>query len=164
MPAGEQSRYGFRRATLSDLPLLTTWQSNRHVRDWWGDEPAYDEDHLDDPRVTQWIVALDGTPFAYMQDYDVHGWDEHPFFHLPAGSRGIDQFIGEVALTGKGHGPAFIRQKMSALFDAGAPVIATDPHPENARAISAYRKAGFQIVGAPKETKWGVILPMTAER
>ncbi len=95
-----------------------------------------------------------------MQDYTVHGWEDHYFFPLPKGSRGIDQFIGEPDMIEKGHGSAFIAERLKTLFEEGAPVVATDPHPENARAIAAYKRAGFMEFGAPLETRWGPILPM----
>jgi aminoglycoside 6'-N-acetyltransferase len=110
--------------------------------------------------VALWTVSADGRPFAFMQDYDVHGWEGHHFGHLPAGARGIDQFIGEVDMIGHGHGPAFIARRVEAMFEAGAPVIATDPHPDNGRAIAAYRRAGFDVAGPPGETQWGLALPM----
>lgn len=147
---------------MNDLPLLRTWQSLPHVRAWWGSDQPFDEEELRDTRVSRWIVELNGEPFAYMQDYSVHGWEKHHFGHLPPGSRGIDQYIGEPAMIGCGHGPAFIRQRMHQLFAAGAPVIAVDPHPANIRAVAIYRKLGFRIAGVERETPWGVILPMEA--
>ena len=63
-----------------------------------------------------------------------------------------------------GHGSAFISARMRVLFDAGAPVIATDPHPDNKRAISVYTKLGFETFGPPQETEWGLILPMKVSR
>ena len=65
-------------------------------------------------------------------------------------------------MVGRCHGPAFLAQRMGELF--GAPVLAVDPHPENARAIAAYRKVGFEVAGEPPDTEWGVILPMEARR
>jgi aminoglycoside 6'-N-acetyltransferase len=102
-----------------------------------------------------WIVEQRGRPFAYAQDYSPHDWTPHPFSHLPLGSRGIDQYIGEPDLIGHGHGSAFVREHCDQLFAAGAPVIGTDPHPDNGRAIGAYEKAGFKIMTAPVETRWG---------
>lgn len=147
---------------MEDLPLLRWWQDLPHVREWWGDDEPFDEGDLHDARVSRWIVELDGKPFAYMQDYSVHGWEGHHFGHLPPGSRGIDQYIGDPAMIGGGHGTAFIRQRMQEIFAAGAPVIAVDPHPANARAIAVYRKLGFRIAGAERATPWGLILPMEA--
>lgn len=156
----ETDRYVFRRVTPSDFGLLTEWLSRPHVQKWWDTVETYPERKLADPRVRLWIVSITERPFAFIQDYTVHGWKDHHFYELPSGARGIDQYIGEPHLTGKGHGPAFISQHVKMLFDEGAPVVATDPHPENARAISAYRKAGFREFGPPQETRWGLICPM----
>jgi len=155
--------YVFRPVTLDDLPLLGTWQGFPHVREWWDDGEPFTVDELLDKRVSRWIVELDGAPFAYMQDYSVHGWEEHHFGHLPPGSRGIDQYIGVPGMLGCGHGKAFIRQRMQELFAAGAPVIAVDPHPENMRAIAVYRKLGFRVAGKARKTPWGCILPMETQ-
>lgn len=156
----ETIRYTFRKATAADLDLLQDWQHRPHVREWWESvEPGTARD-FEDKRVARWIVGLAGRPFAYMQDYTVHGWEDHPFFDLPEGSRGIDQFIGERDMIGKGHGPAFIAQRLKKLFDQGVPVVATDPHPDNARAIAAYKKAGFKELRPSEDTPWGLILPM----
>lgn len=139
---------------------MSHWQQMPHVREWWGDdEPAADLD-LNDPRVTRWIVSLAHRPMGYIQDYDVHGWDDHHFGHLPPGSRGIDQFIGEPDLIGLGHGTRFISARVEMLFEAGAPMVATDPDPGNARAIAAYKKVGFRATDPAMETRWGRIFPM----
>ncbi|WP_415919806.1 GNAT family N-acetyltransferase [Tateyamaria sp. SN6-1] len=157
-------RYRFRPVRRDDRDLLMRWQRADHVRRWWGTgDPLSDQD-LADTRVARWIVSQDDRPFAYMQDYDVHGWADHHFAHLPAGSRGIDQYIGVADMLGAGHGPGFMNQHLHTLFAKGAPVIATDPHPENARAIAAYRKCGFAPAGPPQDTPWGRILPMTTQR
>lgn len=162
MTAADQ--YSFRKATLGDLPLLAKWQSNPHVRAWWDSDQPYDAEDLADSRVARFIVSTAGRPFAFMQDYNVHGWEDHHFAGLPKGSRGIDQFIGDPEMIGVGHGSAFIGARMRALFDAGVPVIGTDPHPANERAIAVYKKLGFEPSGPPQETRWGLILPMLAAR
>ncbi len=153
------AQYHFRAATLGDLPLLSHWQAQPHVSRWWDDAPAFDTHDLADPRLSHWIVEYRGTPLGFLQDYAVHGWSNHHFAYLPDGARGIDQFIGEAAILAQGHGPAFVAQRVEALFAAGAPVVATDPHPDNARAIRAYEKAGFACTGGAMETEWGRVLP-----
>jgi aminoglycoside 6'-N-acetyltransferase len=132
-----------------------------HVVQYWGPadaEPAAET--LADPRVAMWIVAYRGRPFAYAQDYSPHDWDNHPFSHLPSGARGIDQYIGEPGMIGRGHGSAFVRLHCERLFAAGASAIGTDPHPDNVRAIRAYQKAGFAIASGPVDTRWGRALLM----
>ena len=107
-----------------------------------------------------WIVEHRGRAFAYAQDYSPHDWTQHHFSYLPLGSRGIDQYIGEPDLIGRGHGSAFVREHCDRLFAAGAPVIGTDPHPNNGRAVGAYENAGFKIAAGPAETPWGRALLM----
>jgi len=150
--------YRFRPVTPADLPLLYEWRAQPHWAEWWGAAEMDDdffEEAMADPHTATWIVELDGRPFAYAQDYDPHAWEGHPFEHLPPGSRGIDQSIGASDMLGRGHGSAFVRQHCERLFATGVPAIGTDPHPDNARAIRAYRKAGFKIVSSPVDTPWG---------
>ncbi len=157
-------RYSFRPAALGDLETLADWQRRPHVARWWDSAPNFTEDELANPRVARWMVETEANAFAFMQDYDVHGWSQHHFDYLPQGSRGIDQFIGLPDMIGCGHGPRFIADRLNSLFNDGAPVIATDPHPDNARAIAAYKKSGFRVVGNPRPTQLGIILPMEAHR
>lgn len=156
--------YGFRRVEPDDLPMLNAWIKRPHVARWWGTDAALDGDDLADPRCALWVVSLGDVPFAYMQDYDVHGWPDHHLGTLPPGSRGIDQYIADPALLGAGHGPAFIRQRLEAMFAASVPAVGTDPHPDNARAIAAYGKAGFRVMGGPVDTPWGRCQPMRCDR
>ncbi len=158
------NRYTFRKVTIADLDLLLEWQSRPHVSEWWDSVEPCEPAELQDPRVARWIVATADRPFAYIQDYTVHGWEDHHFFQLPKGSRGIDQLIGEPDMIDKGHGSAFISERLKTLFDEGVPIIATDPHPDNARAIAAYRKSGFREIGPPQNTPWGRVLPMKVSR
>ena len=135
------------------------------MREWWSDGDPFDASDLESPLFAAWIVETGGRPFAYMQDYAVHGFEaDHHLGSLPFGARGIDQFIGEPDMLGHGHGTAFIGQRMAALFDGGVPAIGTDPHPDNARAIAAYGKLGFRPLGPPLETRWGPVLPMAVGR
>jgi len=156
--------YRFHKATVDDLDMLVEWHSHPHVSAWWGSGQPYDKGKLNDTRVARWIVTANERPFAFMQDYSVHDWEDHHFSQLPKGSRGIDQFIGDPTMIGLGHGTRFIAARVRVLFEEGAPVVATDPHPDNARAIAVYRKLGFEAFGSPQETEWGLILPMRINR
>ena len=150
--------YHFRSVIRADFPLLLRWRETPDVLRWWGawDDAETDfERHLADPNIAMWIVEHEKRPFAYAQDYDPHAGDPHPFSHLPPGSRGIDQYIGEPSMLDRGHGTAFLRQHCDRLFAAGAPAIGTDPHPDNLRARRAYEKAGFTAVSGPVDTRWG---------
>ena len=140
--------YVFRTMTAADLPMIKRWLALPHVREWWGDP---DEQYqlvsgdLDEPAMDQFIVSAGGSDFAYIQCYDLTAWNSGFGVH-PAGTRGIDQFIGEPDMIDRGHGPAFIRAFIERVLSDGAPRVVTDPDPANARAIRAYEKAGFEKV------------------
>ena len=108
-------------------------------------------------------MSLDDRPFAYVQDYDPHAWVNHHFATLPQGAEGIDQFISEPDMIGRGHGSAFIRAHVDQLFTRGAPAVGTDPHPTNRRAIRAYEKAAF-VRDIEQHTNWGRALLMVRFR
>jgi aminoglycoside 6'-N-acetyltransferase len=141
--------------STADLPLVRRWLANPHVVEWWG---APDEqfvmvsEDLDHPAMDQFIVATGDRPFGYLQCYSPEAWEPHPFGRQPAGTRGMDQFIGVADMIGCGHGSAFIREFVDALLATDVPRVLTDPAPANARAIRAYEKAGFrseQVVDTP---------------
>src|ERR1700735_5396981 len=138
--------YVFRPMLSGDLPMIRRWLETPEVVRWWGDPDEQYElvsGDLDHPDMDQFIVAADDRPFGYIQCYALSTWNES-FGPQPEATRGIDQFIGEPAMIGQGHGSAFIRQFADGLLASGIPRIVTDPDPDNARAIRAYTKAGFQ--------------------
>ena len=141
-----QARYQFRPLAAGDLPLVKEWLEAPHVAQWWGDADeqfALVSGDLEHPAMNQFIVTHDGRPFAYVQGYDPGAWPVAALGPQPAGTRGIDQFIGEADMRGHGHGSAFIRCFIDCLLARGAPRVNTDPDPDNKRAIRAYEKAGF---------------------
>jgi aminoglycoside 6'-N-acetyltransferase len=141
--------YAFRAMTRADLPMVRRWLQTPEVVRWWGNPDEQYElvsGDFDHPDMDQFIVTLEERPFAYLQCYRLSTWNQG-FGDHPRETRGIDQFIGEPELIGCGHGSQFIRQFVDEAFRAGAPLVLTDPDPENARAVRAYEKAGFERVG-----------------
>jgi aminoglycoside 6'-N-acetyltransferase len=137
--------YEFRAMTADDLPLVKRWLAMPHVAEWWGepeDQFGLVTGDLTELAMDQYMVMTDNRPFAYLQCYDLAAWNSG-FGPQPQGARGIDQFIGELDMIGRGHGSAFIRNFADGLLAAGTPRILTDPSPQNLRAVRAYEKAGF---------------------
>ena len=137
--------YVFRLMTRADLPLIGSWLALPHVMEWWGDaeeQYALVSGDLDEPAMDQYIVSMAGRPFGYLQCYDLTEWNTG-FGPQPPSTRGIDLFIGEPDMIGRGHGSALIRRFVDNRLQSGAPRIITDPDPANRRAVSAYAKAGF---------------------
>jgi aminoglycoside 6'-N-acetyltransferase len=156
--AATNGPYRFRPVMPADLALLRRWRDSPEVLPWWGawEHPEAElEAHLSDPAMALWIVEHGGRPFAFAQDYACHAWDPHPFSYLPAGSRGVDLYIGEPDMLDRGHGSALLRQSCDRLFGLGVPAVGTDPHPDNVRAIRPYEKAGFVVASGPVDTRWG---------
>jgi aminoglycoside 6'-N-acetyltransferase len=138
--------YAFQPMTSVDLPMIRRWLDTPEVVRWWGDPDehyALLSGDLDHPDMDQFVVAVDDHPFGYIQCYALSTWNQG-FGLQPLATRGIDQFIGEPEMIGRGHGSAFIRQFGDSLLASGIPRIVTDPDPENVRAVRAYAKAGFQ--------------------
>jgi aminoglycoside 6'-N-acetyltransferase len=138
--------YTFHPILSGDLSLIRTWLETPEVVRWWG-QPAEqyalvngDRDH---PDMDQFIVAIDNHPFGYIQCYALSTWNQN-FGPQPPRTRGIDLFIGEPDMIGRGHGSSFIRQFADILLTSGIPRVVTDPDPDNGRAVRAYAKAGFQ--------------------
>ena len=153
--------YLIRPVSEADLPLLTRWRHQPHVRRWWGEPDVEDEaEKLTDTRIAMWVVQLEDRPLGFIQDYDVHGWTPHPFDYLPAPSRGMDVYIGEHDLMGSGHGTAFIRQHVATLFAQGIRAIGIDPHPDNLAARAAFGQAGFTFRSGPVQTPWSLAVLM----
>jgi aminoglycoside 6'-N-acetyltransferase len=142
-----ECRYEFRPMTAQDLPMVQRWLQTSHVRQWWGDpvvQFGLVSEDLAHPAIDQFIVTADDRPFAYLQCYDPTPWPDHGFGDLPAGVRGIDQFIGEADMIERGHGSAMVKRFVDTLLATGTPSVITDPDPANSRAIRAYEKAGFE--------------------
>ena len=154
--------YQFRPAERSDLLLLRGWLNAPHVRLWWDDpdaQVATIAEHLDATIVKPFIALMLDRPIGYIQAYDPHIEIDHPYADQPAGTVGIDQFIGIPELTGLGHGPAMIKAFCRRLFAEGTRRVITDPDPANSHAISAYEKAGFSR-NEIRDTEYGTVLLM----
>lgn len=144
--------YTFRKLTRADMTLFHHWLEQPHLGGWWGDaatewahrEPGIESNLAYENPTDMRIVELNGTPFAYIQDYDVHAYTMPHCADLPAKSRAMDSFLGDPAYLGQGHGSGFIHARAIQLLAEGAPLIAVDPDPANTRAIAAYTRAGFR--------------------
>ncbi len=149
------TRITFRPLRSEDLPLLVEWLTRPHVVEWFGPPDSIDDlrrECLDDQpesRVRAYVAFADDRPIGFIQSYVAFnaggGWwpDERD-----PGARGIDQFLAEESLLGRGLGTAMIRAFVEQLFsDPAVTKVQTDPSPANARAIRACEKAGFERLG-----------------
>ena len=158
------AQYAFRPLSADDLPLIERWLKVPHVAEWWHEERQLERirANIGDPKIEALLVHADDRPIGYLQCYDPHAETDHPYRTQPAGTRGIDQFIGEADMIDRGHGSALTRVFVERLFAGGAPRVITDPNPVNKRAVRAYEKAGFRGEGLI-DTPWGRTLLMVCK-
>lgn len=139
-----------RALTLADLPTLTAWSAEPHVRHRWGTETAADEivAHIGHATVMPYLIVDAGKPVGYLQTYHANPDEFWAGHDLPRETYGLDLFIGPAALLGRGIGSRAIRlavRHLASLPDAAR--IHIDPSPDNAVAIHVYAKAGFVAQG-----------------
>lgn len=139
------------------LPLLERWLRAPHMREWWGDpdiELGYIRDMLEGRDTTRpFIFFVDGQPVGYIQYWFIgHHQNEtwiadHPWLaELPSTAIGVDLSIGEPKLLSQGIGSIVLKTFVDTLVADGHETIIIDPDPANARAIKAYRNAGFRPI------------------
>jgi aminoglycoside 6'-N-acetyltransferase len=164
--AGEARSYEFRRASAGDLELIGGWLRQRHVAKWWrnGDEQlAQIRAHIAGDGTESYVVAIDGRPFGYVQCYATAASPIAVVRSQPAGSRGIDLFIGEPGYLRNGHGHLMLRRFAERLHCEGAPRLVADPDPRNIDAIGCFGRAGFTPAGI-YAAAGGKVLLMTRDR
>ena len=154
--------YTFRYVASDDLSVLAIWLKEPRVLHWF-DDPEYIvslEKNLKDSRIQMRLALYNNNPIAYVQDYDIHKWEDHHLAYLPPGSRGIDTFIGSEKWMGKGHGAKYLSLLCNMHVDRGVPALGVDPHPMNVPARRAYEKIGFRKDGVV-DSEWGEVLTMS---
>ncbi len=150
-------RLRIRKMTYDDLDVMVTWLNDPRVLAFY-EEPPSDFDRVTrkyGPRidgnhdVTPCIVEYDDVPIGYLQYYKMQADALKSLDYPSPGNQllyGIDQFIGEPALWGKGIGTEMIRMTLSYLEKQGVSKVLLDVKKSNGRAIRSYEKCGFTPV------------------
>jgi aminoglycoside 6'-N-acetyltransferase len=152
----------FRPLERSDLPLLADWLGRLHVAQWWrgaSDLAAVEAEYgpmIDGSDPTEGFIAVgEGLPFAFLQRYRL---DDNPAWQraivaalAEAGveavgpSAGIDYFIGDETMIGRGLGRRMIAHFVDLPWDRhpdiSTVVVAVDQG--NVASWRALEGAGF---------------------
>jgi RimJ/RimL family protein N-acetyltransferase len=153
----------FRPLRREDVPLVHAWRQRAHVRRWWSSvETLEDAERKYLPRIEGreptdvYLIVADDRPIGMIQTYMVDDYPSGWPIELEPGVAGVDLFIGEPELIGRGLGTeviqAFVREIVFANPEATACVA--DPDVRNLASIRAFEKAGFlplAIVQVPGE-------------
>ena len=151
--------FTFEPLSEDDLDLVRTWLLHPHVQRWYDDVAGddYPDDTIADYRLAirgddptdHFVAQLDERPIGLIQSYLVDSDDEYAaMVSLERPAFGIDLFIGEPDLIGRGHGPALIRAFLRDIGFAryGVELCVIGPSRSNVSAIRAYEKAGFRFL------------------
>ena len=149
-------RVAFRPLSASDLPLVHDWLQRGHIRRWWTDRATYDEvvQHylpaIEGSEPTDlYLILSDDQSVGFIQTYRVSDNPEYrDLVAVEDGVAGVDLFIGEQDLTGRGFGSEaldrFVRDIVFSDPDIHACIA--DPDAENHASLRAFEKAGFHAV------------------
>jgi aminoglycoside 6'-N-acetyltransferase len=147
---------GFRPLGRDDLPLVHAWLSREHVASWWGGAPTFAEVEAEylpgiagSEPVELFAILGDGAPIGVIQTYRVADHPEAWPFDVGPGAAGVDLYIGEPELIGRGLGPDVLRRFVAEVVFADPETTAcvADPDVGNRASIRAFEKAGFTTVG-----------------
>ena len=151
--------YAFAPLREEDLELMRRWLLEPHVERWWNDgvKTPYPAAELEDYREAihgndptyRYLAKIDGRPVGMLQHYRIGDSAEYAeALALGEDAIGVDLFIGEADLIGRGHGPAMLRQFLRdvAFPFHGLDVCVIGPSVKNRAAIRAYEKAGFRAL------------------
>ena len=145
---------GFRPLTEADLGLVEIWLRREHVARWWRDDigeaiAEFRAGIAGTDAAEYFLIVVDGRPVGLIQTYlasDHPDWDA--VVRVGPAVAGVDLFVGEPELIGRGVGPRilaeFVREVVFA-DPATHAVVATVEEP-NRRSWRAFEKAGFRHV------------------
>lgn len=140
----------------NDYDIMVKWLNDSRVLEFYEESPADLEKVTKKygPRiegrhyVKPCIVEYNNKPIGYIQYYEVqenglksYGYPQNHDIY------GIDQFIGETELWGKGIGTSMILLMLNYLSNLkNATRVVLEVKNNNSRAISCYKKCGFRKI------------------
>lgn len=155
IPDQQVAAIEFRPLCRADLPAMLQWLSDPDVRRWYSEgelslenlEGHYGPGVDGVGPVDQYIIRIDGRDAGFIQAYVID--DEPDYAHqleVEPGAVGIDMFIGEPAIRGRGWATSVLRAFVEriAFGTMHAPIAIIAPDPAYERAIHVYAKAGFR--------------------
>jgi aminoglycoside 6'-N-acetyltransferase len=143
-----------RAMTHSDLPALTRWLQEPHVRRWWHNDGEPTEDrvrqryapHVDGRTPTRmWVVEVNGRSVGFVQDYRIRDYPGFALLTPDPDAIGVDYAIGEPGWAGRGLGARMLWAWMQGAhrrFPDATSYFAAPDH-ANAASLRILDKAGF---------------------
>jgi ribosomal protein S18 acetylase RimI-like enzyme len=143
------------------------WLRKPHVAKWYAAAPdtfaevaaKYGPRTQEGNTVRAFIVAMDGRDIGYIQVYAIEDFAQYASdIGAERGVEGVDVFLGEEDVVGRGIGTQVIRRFVDEVVFRGDGALAcvAGPLEGNLASIRAFEKAGF--------ARWKVVKPESGER
>ena len=97
-----------------------------------------------------YLILSEDRPAGFIQTYRVSDYPEYrDLVNVEDGVAGVDLFVAEPELTGRGFGSQALRRFVAEIVfsDPGIHACIADPDAENGASLRAFEKAGFIAVG-----------------
>lgn len=144
----------FRPLSQTDVPQMHTWFNLPHVqkfyslRQWTEAEVMKKLEPYIEGRqpVNGFIALIDGKPIGYVQKYNIvdFPWpNQNRADEIVKNAAGIDLFIGDIDMIGKGIGSQLIQAFLNQHIWPNKQYCLIDPDISNTAAIRCYEKLNF---------------------
>lgn len=150
------SKITFRSLALSDIPLMHHWFNLPHVRKFyslrsWTEEEVLEKFKpyiLGEKPISGFIVLADKNQIAYIQTCKIAGYrswgNQNLSEEIIKNSAGLDIFIGEKSMIGKGLGGKIMQEFIENKIWPEFQYCVVDPDIKNTAAIRCYEKLHFK--------------------
>ncbi len=157
----KSSNIFFRPLKVNDLLMIYHWFKGKEVNQWYARGKAWSKKNVEDkylPRIqglediSCYIISKDNKDIGFIQYYPLTksampadltcSMAEKLNIEIEA-SVGVDMFIGDSSLIGKGLGEGMLKSFIENVIPSQYHTIYLDPEVSNVRAIKSYMKVGF---------------------
>ena len=140
--------FDFKELAESDLPLINDWLQQPHVSKWFDTNEWINE--ISSNLISDWVcyfrAELDSIPIGFTQYYNTSKAPKGPWSSQPAGTIGIDFFIGNPSFLGKGHGILLVNNFVEFVINnVNSKRIIADPDKDNIKSQHILKKCGFRL-------------------
>jgi aminoglycoside 6'-N-acetyltransferase len=181
----------FRPLARTDLPVLRDWLNTPHVFRWWGVDSgpgslggagadAATAEQVEakygpgidaiEHRTHRFVIEIDGRAVGLVQWYRLDDFAEYAVAigETAPGGAGIDLFLADASITGRGLGTRVIDAFVRAVVFADPAIVraVAGPRPDNAASWRAFEKAGFVVtrdVDVPDEGPERIVVRRRAD-
>lgn len=141
--------FDFTQLSKQDLPLIRKWHTQPHVAKWFSDENEWMKEiaaNLDSNWIWYFRADLNLKPAGFVQCYDTSRAPEGPWSSQPPDTLGIDFFLGESSLLGKGNGVKLVNDFVEFIEIRFSPKrLIVDPEIENIKSQRTIKRCGFEL-------------------